>query len=234
MPFEIASIVSLKFLANFVAIFTFYLTLCYLVTKVFSFVISQAYYTIIAPLAALTFAASKKLPSRLRKPARKMHRETRMAEKIIYWTFFFPIFTFMFNFSYLKFDSSTASQLIWICAGVITLAAILKSGIMIRPRTQIPRILDKKRIALRRSLLRDYLYLLAGTGVLISFYTGILRYEKIMNEDMTSLKNEYYQGQAHVLLSNDNAYLLIESSFKKQNFIYLTDKLMMQLPIDLK
>ncbi len=83
-------------------------------------------------------------------------------------------------------------------------------------------------------MLRDYLYLLAGTGVLISFYTGILRYEKIMNEDMTSLKNEYYQGQAHVLLSNDNAYLLIESSFKKQNFIYLTDKLMMQLPIDLK
>ncbi|MGJ7514584.1 hypothetical protein ACSFE6_09650 [Pseudomonas baetica] len=232
IPFEIVSIVSLKFLTNFVATFTFYLTFCYMATKVFAFVISQLYYSALAPLAALTFAASRKFPERLRKPARRMHRETNIAEKLIYWVFFLVIFSFMFNFSYLKFDYSTVGRMTWMWVGGISFAAILKSGIMIRPTTQIKRILDKKRIALRRSLIRDYIYLLTGSAVALSFYTGMLRFEKIMTEDVVNFRSEQYQGQARVLLSIDDAYLLVESSFRKQTFFYLVDTIMIRLPTD--
>ncbi|POA73770.1 hypothetical protein C1888_06515 [Pseudomonas sp. GW531-T4] len=232
VPFEIVSIASLKFLTNFVATFTFYLTFCYMVTKVFSFAISQFYYSVLAPLAALTFAASKKFPGWLKKPARRMHRETNMAEKLIYWTFFFIIFSFMLNFSYLKFDYSTVGKMTWMWVSGITLAAILKCGILIRPTTQVQRILDRKRVALRRSLIRDYSYLLAGSAVALSFYTGMLRFDKIMTEEVIDFKSEQYQGQVHVLLSIDDAYLLIESSFKKQTFLYLTGTIMMRLPTD--
>lgn len=155
-----------------------------------------------------------------------------MAEKLIYWTLFFIIFSFMFNFSYLQFDYSTVGKMTWMWASGITLAAILKSGILIRPTTQIQRILDKKRVALRRSLIRDYSYLLAGSAVALSFYTGTLRFDKIMTEDVIYFKNEQYHGQAHVLLSMDDAYLLIESSFKKQTFLYLTSSIVVRLPVD--
>lgn len=232
VPFEIVSIASLKFLTNFVATFTFYLTFCYMVTKVFSFAISQFYYSALAPLAALTFAASKRFPGWLKKPARKMHRETNLAEKLIYWAFFVIIFSFIFNFSYLKFDYYLVGRMTWMLLIGITLAAMLKSGILIRPKTQIQRILDKKRVALRRSLLRDYSYFLAGSAVAISFYTGMLRFDKIMSEDVVVFNNGKYQGQVHVLLSMDDAYLLIESSFKKQTFLYLTDTIMIRLATD--
>ncbi len=155
-----------------------------------------------------------------------------MAEKLIYWTFFFIIFSFMFNFSYLKFDYSTVGKMTWMWASGITLAAILKCGILIRPTTQIQRILDKKRVALRRSLIRDYSYLLAGSAVALSFYAGMLRFDKIMTEEVIYFKNEQYQGQAHVLLSIDDAYLLIERSFKKKTFLYITSTVMMRLSTD--
>jgi hypothetical protein len=73
-----------------------------MITKVFSFAISQFYYSALAPLAALTFAASKKFPGWLKKPARRMHRETNMAEKLIYWTFFLYYIQLYFQFFVLK------------------------------------------------------------------------------------------------------------------------------------
>jgi hypothetical protein len=118
--------------------------------------------------------------------------------------------------------------------GGIVAAAILKSGIPIRPRTQIQRILDKKRVALRRAFLRDFGYLIAGSCVAISFYTGMLRFDKIMTEDMVNFKNEQYQGHAHVLLNVDGAYLLLERSFKKRTFLYLTEKTVIRLSTDVR
>lgn len=229
VPLEILSITSLKFLTNFVATFTFYLTFCYLATKVFAFAISQFYYSGLAPFAALTFAASKKFPRWLRKPARRMHRETKLAETLIYWMFFAFIFIFLLNFSYLKFDYSTVGKMTWLAAIGISVSSILKSGILIRPKTQIRRILDKNRIALRRSLLRDYSYLLAGLAVVLSFYAGMLRFDKIMTEDFIDIKNENYQGQAHILLSVDDAYLLVEKSPGQRTFIYLTNEITARL-----
>lgn len=232
VPFEIVSVASLRFVTSFVATFTFYVMFCYMVTKVFSFAISQFYYSALAPLAALTIAASKRFPKWLAKPAKKMHRETNIAEKLIYWVFFFLIFTVMFNFAYLDFDFSTVGQLTWMGVIGVVIASILKSGILIRPKTQIQRILDKKRIALRRSLMRDYSYLLAGSVVAISFYTGMLRFEKMMTEDLVNFESERFRGQVHVLLNVNDTYLLVETGFKKRIFIFLTESMMMRLPTD--
>ncbi|MHB2050352.1 hypothetical protein [Pseudomonas sp. VEM90] len=233
VPLEIVSIVSLKFVASFVGTFTFYLTFCYIVAKVLSFSISQFYYSALAPLAALTFAASKLLPNWLKKPARRMHRETNTAEKLIYWVSFVFIFIFAINFSYLKFNYSSVGKITWVSASGMAVAAFLKCGILIRPRTQVRRILDKKRIALRKSLVRDYSYLIAGLALVLSYYTGMLRFEKIMTERLVDFKSENHQGQAHVLLSVDGAYLLAESNLNKQELLYINDGVTIRLPIDL-
>ena len=232
VPLEILSIISIKFMASFVATFTFYLTFCYLVAKVLSFAISQLYYSALAPLAALTFAASRVLPNWLKKPARRMHRETNAAEKLIYWVSFVFIFMFSLNFSYLKFHYSSVGEMTWVWAGGIFLAAILKCGILIRPRTQIKRILDKRRIALRRSLARDYSYLIAGLALALSYYAGMLRFEKIITEEPVDYKSEKHQGQSHVLLSIEGAYFLVESSSNKKEFLYIDNNVTMRLPID--
>ena len=232
VPLEILSIVSLKFMASFVATFTFYLTFCYLVAKVLSFAISQLYYSVLAPLAALTFAASRLLPNWLKKPARRMHRETNAAEKLIYWVSFAFIFFFTLNFSYLKFHYSSVGKVTWVWAGGIFAAAFLKCGILIRPKTQIKRVLDKKRIALRKSLVRDYSYLIAGLALALSYYAGMLRFEKIATEKPVEFKGEKYQGQYHVLLSVEGAYLLVGSGSAKKDFIYIDNAVVIRLPID--
>jgi hypothetical protein len=76
IPFEILSIVSIKFLPQFVATCSFYLTLCYLTARIFSFGISQLYYSASAPLAGFSIAASKWLPKRLKNGASR-----RIADK---------------------------------------------------------------------------------------------------------------------------------------------------------
>lgn len=230
VPLEIVSIASLKFMANFVATFTFYLTLCYMVAKVLSFAVSQFYYSSLAPLAALTFVVSKVLPDWLKKPARKMHRETNVVEKLIYWASFVFVFVFTFNFSYLKFNHSTVGGMTWVWAGGICLAALLKSGILIRPKAQIQRVLDRKRVALRKALVRDYSYLIAGLVMVLSFYAGVLRFEKIMTERLVDFRSEVYQGQVHVLLNAEGAYLLVGSGSGGMEFLYVNEYVTMRVP----
>ncbi|WP_156485971.1 hypothetical protein [Pseudomonas sp. ABFPK] len=161
-----------------------------------------------------------------------MHRETNAAEKLIYWVSFAFIFFFTLNFSYLKFHYSSVGKVTWVWAGGIFAAAFLKCGVLIRPRTQIKRVLNKKRIALRKSLVRDYSYLIAGLALALSYYAGMLRFEKIATEKPVEFKGEKYQGQYHVLLSVEGAYLLVGSGSAKKDFIYIDNAVVIRLPID--
>ncbi|WP_311971798.1 hypothetical protein [Pseudomonas baltica] len=229
IPFEILSIVSIKFLPQFVATCSFYLTLCYLTARIFSFGISQLYYSASAPLAGFSIAASKWLPKRLKNGARRIHRETRPTEKIIYWAAFLFILPFLLNFSYLKFENEEIGGLTKTLFFSILAAIIFKSGILIRGPKQIRRIVDKQRIALRKLLFRDYTYLLAGIGLAVCFYTGMLRYDKILGEDKVFLRMGEYSGNAHMLLSTDDAHLVLEDDDTSRTYVYLADGLMVKL-----
>ncbi|CAI8910995.1 MULTISPECIES: hypothetical protein [Pseudomonas] len=229
VPFEVLSIISITFLVGFVGVFTFYVTLCYLVAKVFSFAISQFYYSFIAPFAACVYAAGRIKPGRLRKAAVRLHKETPLAEKIAYGLVMVIAFPLLLNFSYLKFDFSDAGgMVISLTLGIIA-AAILKSGILIRGKAQIARIRDKRRVALRRRLLKEYLYLVVGMLLCLSFYAGMVRFQKVLGEDQIHLSGHGYTGDVHVIFNSAGAYLAIEDSGRERVFIYVDGDVSMRV-----
>lgn len=212
VPFEVISVVSSRYVVSFVGIFTFYVVSCYYLSRSITFSISQFYYCFIVPLVAGVFGANRLARGKLTRSARRMYRETTMAERIIYWVFFLPMFPFLLNFAYLKFNYEVMGAEAKLLGGFLLLAAVLRSGVLNRPN-QIFRFFDKKRIALRRRLLRDYAVFFAGAAVAVSFYAGVLRYEKVLHEEPVSLKSEMYQGDVRVLLNAGGDFLAVEDEF---------------------
>ncbi|QXH48126.1 hypothetical protein KSS93_09525 [Pseudomonas xanthosomatis] len=212
VPFEVTSLVSSRYVVSFVGVFTFYVASCYYLTRAITFSISQFYYCFIAPLVVGVFGANRLARGKLRRSARRMYRETTMAERIIYWVFFLPMFPFFLNFAYLKFNYEMMGAETKLLGGFLLLAAVLRSGVLNRP-SQIFRIFDKKRVALRRRLLKDYAVFFAGVTVVISFYAGVLRYEKILHEEPVWLKSEMYQGDVRMLLNAGGDFLVVEDEF---------------------
>lgn len=229
IPFEILSIISLEFLASFVALFVFYLTLSYIISRVFSFAASQAYYSASALLAGGTLTLKKFSPSRLNKASITIHKETPLAEKISYWIFMTTLFPFVFNFTYLKLNTKETSQLIITIISAIVISAILKTGIILGLTRQIKRIIDKRRVALRRRLLLDYTYLIAGSALAISFYTGHLRYEKITHEERVYITHKHHTGWVRILMKSGNSYLLIDDLLEPATLTYINTETSIKL-----
>lgn len=221
IPFEMLSLISLEFAASFIALFAFYLTLSYTVSKVFSFALSQFYYSISALVASGVLAFRNARPKKPSSKLVKLHKDTPLLEKVSYWLAISICFPFLFNFSYLRLNIEQTSQLIAVTFFSILVASILKTEILIRPKRQIRRILDKKRSALRRRLFRDYIYLAAGSAVALSFYTGYLRYEKIMHEERPYIEHKKYNGWAKILMKSGSSYLLVDDLKKPDTLIYI-------------
>lgn len=60
----------------------------------------------------------------------------------------------------------------------------------------------------------------------------MLRFEKITTEKLVDFKSEKHHGQYHVLLSVEEAYLLVESSSSNKEFLYVDNAVAIRLPID--
>uniref|UniRef100_UPI001981DF4E hypothetical protein n=1 Tax=Pseudomonas viridiflava TaxID=33069 RepID=UPI001981DF4E len=84
IPFEMLSLISLEFAASFIALFTFYLTLSYTVSKVFSFALSQFYYSISALVASGVLAFRNARPKKPSSKLVKLHKDTPLLEKVSY------------------------------------------------------------------------------------------------------------------------------------------------------
>lgn len=228
-PFEILSIVSLEFLPSFVALFAFYISMCYLISRIFSFIFSQLHYSISSILASSALALKRYFPKKLKNFSIHLHKSTPLGEKWIYIGFITFSAPSLFNMIYLKFDQSEISQTVWLALITLITASIVKSGILARPRRQIKRIIDKRRVQLRNRLTRDYIYILAGSALALSFYTGTLRYEKVLNDQPVFIEHKNYKNWAKILIKSGNSYLLVDDSTEPKTFKYLNNDIIISL-----
>lgn len=230
MPFEFVSLVAVDMLPSFISVFVFYFIMCYSISRVFAFGFSQIYLSLGHALAAFVLRLRRHWPKKFNKSGRKMFKESIRYEPLAYWFLCLTILFMVFNYSYLKFEYGAVGDLsLMLMLGVIT-ALVLKSGLMARsPRTVLKRLLDRKRVALRRSMLKAFIYFLTGGALSISFYTGYVRYDKILKENEVYLEVGKFTGEVNVLMSANGSLVAVDQKTAPETYYFLNDKLLVRL-----
>lgn len=225
-PSEVLSLISLKFLAPFVSVFVFFMLFCFYLARTSSFVLSQFYYCFFAPIVVLLIRVARLNWVGKKKTARKIYREAALPEIALYWFFFVVVFLVGLNNFYIAYDHAFVSRTAKWGAVFLVVAAFLKTGVLNRPTKQISRIFDRRRIALRKRLFKEYVVFFSGVLVLISFYGGVLRGDMVMSERAIHVSGERYSGNVRVLLSSGSDFLAVDDVF----YIYSTGGVLMKIP----
>ncbi|VXC46873.1 hypothetical protein [Pseudomonas sp. 8O] len=230
VPFEMLSIVAVDFLSAFISVFVFYFLMSYTIARVFAFAISQFYFSFFHAIAAFALRLRRHWPLRFNRSAPKIYKESMVYEKVLYWVVFAIGVYLVFNFSYLKVKYSEISKVVWFLGGSMVVALVLKAGFLARsPVVVIKRLFDRKRIAYRRQLLNAFIYFLTGISLAFSYYLGIVRFDKIMEEDAVYISSEKFKGMANVLIKSGDSFLLIDKDAEFETFFYVSDKFSVRL-----
>ncbi|MCE5364448.1 hypothetical protein [Pseudomonas anguilliseptica] len=233
VPFEMLSIVAVDFLSAFISIFVFYFLMSYTIARVFAFALSQFYFSFFHAIAAFVLRLRRQWPLRFNRTGSKIYKESTVYEKVLYWIVFVVGVYFIFNFSYLKVKYSEVDQVVWFLGGSIVLALILKAGFLARsPKAVITRLFDRKRIAYRRQILRAFIYFLTGLSLAFSYYLGIVRFDKIMDEEAVYISSEKFTGMANVLIKSGDSFLLVDKSAGLESFFYVNGKFSVRLKVE--
>ena len=230
IPFEMLSIVAVDFLSSFIALFVFYFLMCYTVARVIAFAASQFYYSFFHTLAALFLWLKKRWPHRLKRAGPKLYKEAALYEVLFYWVVGVIVFYFIFDFSYLKVNFSSVSNMVWILCLFVFAALVMKAGFFARaPKRVMKRLVDRKRIAHRRQLLKAFIYFLTGVSLGFSYYLGMVRFNKVMGENPVYIESENFNGMANVLMKSGESFLLIDKSVGAGVFYYISERFSVRL-----
>jgi len=86
-----------------------------------------------------------------------------------------------------------------------------------------------KRVALRRTVLKACLYFLTGGALVLSFYTGYIRFDKVRGEDEVYLEVGKFSGKVNVIMSANGSFVVIDQKTTPETFYFLNDELMIRL-----
>ena len=230
VPFEMISITAVDFLPAFISVFVFYFVLSYSIARVFAFGLSQFYMSVFYSMLVLPLWLRKKWPEKFRKSGVKTYKEITKLDPFIYWLILGCILVYVFNFSYLKFDYFKIGGHVKFLAISVFVALIFKAGFTIRnPLVVFKRMVNKRRVAYRRSLLKAFIYFLTGFSLGLSFYAGVLRYDKVVAEDAVNLKIGEYSRFVNLLVSSGGAFLAVDKSQELEVYIYAKDNVLVTL-----
>lgn len=217
IPFEMLSVIAEKFLADFILTFVFYATLSLTMSRVIAFSLSQVVSSETSALAALSLRLRRHWPGKFNKFGIRAFKENSKLENFSYWLILITALLFTLNFSYFKISLNGIGSTSWLIISAIITSVVFKAGFLNRnPIETIRRISDKKRVRFRKQLAQ--LLIRSGTGLALvfSFYSGIFRYEKIMEEKPLHFSSKIYNAQANILLSSKDKFFLVEKTSPKR------------------
>lgn len=230
VPFEMVSIVAVDFLSAFISVFVFYFVMCYTISRVFAFSISQLVISAFHAFAAFVLLLRRKWPGRFNRSGSKVYKDTLRFEGFIYYVFLVFGLCLLFNLSYLKIKYSEVNEGVWYFGVGIFVALFLKAGFLARhPAKVFRRLHDKKRVAYRRQVLKAFLYFLTGLSLAFSYYIGVVRFDKVMGENTVRIESEVYSGEAVMLMKSESSFLLVDNSGGFKEFYYISDSFSVKL-----
>jgi len=226
VPFEIASVVTIDFLPAFITTFSFYFLLCYTISSVVAFIVSQVFFSAGHTLAAFSLQPRKRWPTRFAQTSIKLFKESIKYEVPAYYLVLAITFLLLFNISYLELLYTRVGITTWIYLLIALIAMALKVGFLARPpAVVISRLRDKKRVAYRRQAARSAIYFATAIALAFSYYAGLLRFDKLKNEQPVSIESEHFIGSANILLKSGSSHLTLLRDEEKIEYVYFNQNL---------
>lgn len=180
--------------------------------------------------AALLLRLRRHWPKHFHRTASIAYKEATKYEAPAYYVVLLLSFGFLFNISYLELiytniGETTRSYII------LTLIAIaLKLGFLARsPAKVIRRLRDENRVAYRRQAVKSAIYFSSAIALAFSYYAGLLRFDKLKNENPVTINSEHYTGTANILLKSGNAQLALQHDGKQREFVFFNQHISLRL-----
>jgi hypothetical protein len=232
IPSVMISVAAVEFFPTFSALFAFYLAFSYATARVFGFLLSQIAAISYISVGSIVFRYGKFLKI---KRYLKLYKDRMKEENNLYWVFVVLLFCLFFSFAYVRAVTFEFSGFFIFCVVVIFVAAVLKTDILvISPMSIARRAVNKLRLKYRREMLASYMFVLVGIVLALSYYTGVLRFERLQGEKAVEFKSSGFNGSIKILISNADAVLAIEENDEVFSYVYASGKTVIRLPYSKK
>lgn len=228
LPSAIVSVAAVEFFPTFSALFIFYLTFCYATARVFGFLFSQ-----VGVVGYIFFSSAVYRYGRYVRVKKylKTYKARSEEESNFYLISVGIVFSLLFLIAYVRPVSFEFSSFFIFCVAVIFISAVLKTDILVlRFRSVVRRLINERRLKYRREMIASYMFVVVGMFLALSYYAGVLRFERLERERAVEYASDYLVGDLKILMSNKDAVLAIEDSEEFFTYVYASGSAVIRLP----
>ncbi|RIA36173.1 hypothetical protein DFO61_0635 [Ectopseudomonas oleovorans] len=223
-PIWVVSAAAVDLFPTFSALFIFYVTFCYSVARVMSFLVSQFVVAVSITTDSVDRRGHKFLW--LRKYI-KRYKNRSDEESVYYWgltTFSFVGLLFLI---YVRPSDFTLGSVSIGALVVLVVAAVLKMDVMVlSPKRVASKVMRKARY--RNNLLSSMGFVFFGVILSISYYAGDLRFSRLINESPVEYVTSGFKSNLVVLISNADAVLGLEETENSVSWVYFSKGVVMR------
>ena len=223
-PIWVISAAAVDLFPTFSALFIFYVTFCYSVARVMSFLVSQFVVAVSIIIDGVDRRGHKFLW--LRKYI-KRYKNRSDEESAYYWGLTVFSFVGLMFLVYVRpsdftFGSVSVGGLV-----VLVVAAFLKMDVIVlSPKRVVRKIIRKSRY--RDNLLSSLGFVFFGIILSLSYYAGDLRFDRLTNESPVEYVADGFKSNLIVLISNSDSVLGVEESDSSVSWVYFSKGVMMR------
>lgn len=223
-PIWVISAAAVDLFPTFSALFLFYLTFCYSVARVMGFVLSQF---IVSMSIFFTGADRRGHKFRWLRKYVVNYKGRSDEESAYYWGMTVFAGVGLLFLTYVTPSGFTLSIIPMSAVLVLIFAAVLKTDILVAKPSKLFRKL-KKRPRYRGNLISGMGFVFFGVVLSLSYYAGVLRFERLINEKPIDYASSSLKANLVVLISNRDSVLGIEETESAISWIYSSGEVVMK------
>lgn len=223
-PIWVISAAAVDLFPTFSALFIFYVTFCYSVARVMSFLVSQFVVAVSITTDGVDRRGHKFLW--LRKYI-KRYKNRSDEESVYYWGLTAFSFVGLLFLMYVRPSDFTLGSISIGALVVLIIAAVLKMDVMVlSPKRVASKVMRKARY--RNNLLSSMGFVFFGVILSLSYYAGDLRFARLINESPVEYVASGFKSNLVVLISNADAVLGLEESESSFSWVYFSKGVLMR------
>lgn len=223
-PIWVISAAAVDLFPTFSALFIFYVTFCYSVARVMSFLVSQFVVVVSITVDGIDRRGHK--IAWLRKYVRR-YKNRADEESVYYWALTAFSFVGLLFLIYVSPNDFTFGSVSFAALFVLVVAAALKMDmIVLSPKRVVVKFVRKARY--RNNLLSGLGFVFFGVILSVSYYAGDLRFERLINESPIEYVSDGFKSNLIVLISNSGSVLGIEESEDAVSWVYFSKGVVMR------